>query len=198
MNIFPFRILLSAALLVSVACKKESPVPAAPTVDPRLLFAAIEKRDDPTARRLIDAGVDINARQAVTAYTPYVVAAKQCMTPLVRLLDERKADLTIEVGSANTVERSAFLNAAMAGCVDTLRYFIEEKKRDINTRHHVWNETALHKAVQSRNATLARYLIGRGIDRAITDNNGRTALDLAKEVGATELIELIEEKAKTP
>jgi ankyrin repeat protein len=186
-------VLAGVAAAMSVACKKEAVIERA--ADPALgqeLIAVIEKGDEARAFDLMKQGADINARQKGTAYTPYVIAAKSCLTTTVRRLEERGADLTLEVSSANTVVKSAFLNAAMAGCLDTMRYFVEEKNMDINTRHHVWNETILHKAVQKHNAALARYALERGVDRNIKDNNQRTALDLAKEIGATEVAALIE------
>lgn len=186
-------VLAVVAAAMTFACKKEAAIERA--ADPALgqeLIAVIEKGDEAAAFELMKKGADINARQAVTAYTPYVVAAKNCLTTTVRRIEERGADLTLEVASANIVERSAYLNAAMAGCLDTVRYFVEEKQMDINTRHHVWNETILHKAVQKRNTALARYALERGVDRNIRDNNRRTALDLAKEIGATEVAALIE------
>ena len=191
-----FRSLCMAGLVAAIscaACKKEEP--AVRLADPGLgqeLIAAIEKGDEAAAFELIKKGADINARQEKTRYTPYVVAAKKCLTTTVRRIEERGADLTLEVSSGSPVEKSAFLNAAMAGCLDTVRYFVEEKHLDINTRHRFWNETILHKAVQGRNAALARYALDRGVDRSVADNNGRTALALAKEVGAQDLTALIE------
>ncbi len=190
------NMLLVLAIVVtamSFACKKETVIERA--ADPALgqeLIAVIEKGDEAAAFELMKKGADINARQKGTAYTPYVIAAKNCLTTTVRRIEERGADLTLEVSSANTVVKSAYLNAAMAGCLDTVRYFVEEKHLDINTRHHVWNETILHKAVQKHNGSLARYALERGVDRNIRDNNQRTALDLAKEIGATEVAALIE------
>lgn len=184
---FCLLVLLLCGVL-PLSCKKAPPDPALG----QELIAALEKGDEAAARDLIGRGADINAPQKGTGYTPYVVAAKRCLTDSVRLLDKNGADMTIEVSSGSPVERSAFMNAAMAGCLDTVRYFVEEKKMDINTRHHVWNETILHKAVQGRNAALARYALEHGVDRAITDNNHRTALDLAKELGAVDLAALIE------
>jgi len=177
-------------VFLCVACHREV------TPDPVLgqeLLSALERGDEPAARTLIERGADRNARQAVTGYTPYVVAAKRCLTDTVRLLDKKGIDRSLAVSSGNSVEKSAFLNAAMSGCLGTVRYFVEERGMDINTRHHVWNETLLHKAVQTRNTALARYALEKGVDRSITDNNGRTALTLAKELGAMEIASLIEE-----
>jgi|GEM_PF-6768935 len=191
-----FRMLLmlsAVTAMVCSACKKEEA--AVRAADPALgqeLIAAIEKGDEAAAFELLKKGADINVRQRDTAYTPYVIAAKNCLTTTVRRIEERGADLTLEVSSANTVVKSAFLNAAMSGCLDTMRYFVEEKNLDINTRHHVWNETILHKAVQKRNAELARYAIERGVDRSLKDSNQRTALDLAKEIGAVDIAAIIE------
>ncbi|HSA32097.1 MAG TPA: ankyrin repeat domain-containing protein [bacterium] len=183
---------LPLCLFLFPSCKKTPPDPALG----QELLSALERGDEAAARELIGRGADINARQAGTGYTPYVVAAKKCLTDPVRLLDKKGADMTVEVSSGSPAERSAFMNAAMAGCLDTVRYFVEEKKMDINTRHQVWNETLLHKAVQGRDLTLARYAIDRGVDLTITDNNQRTALDLAKELGAVDIATLIENAGK--
>lgn len=185
-------LVLSLCLFLPLSCKKAPPDPALG----RELLSALEQGDEAAARDLVGRGADINAPQGGTGYTPYVVAAKKCLTDTVRLLDKKGADMTVEVSSGSPVERSAFMNAAMAGCLDTVRYFVEEKKLDINTRHHIWNETLLHKAVQGRNMALARYAIERGVDITITDNNKRTAFDLAKELGAVDIATLIENAGK--
>ncbi|HNT27087.1 MAG TPA: ankyrin repeat domain-containing protein [bacterium] len=192
MRIFFSFFVLSLCFSLSLSCKKTPPDPALG----QELLSALERGDESAARELIGRGADINARQAGTGYTPYVVAAKKCLTDPVRLLDKKGADMAVEVSSGSPVDRSAFMNAAMAGCLDTIRYFVEEKKMDINTRHHVWNETILHKAVQGRDLTLARYAIERGVDLNITDNNKRTALDLAKELGVVDITMLIENARK--
>lgn len=185
-------LVLSLCLFLPLSCKK---APLDPALGQELL-SALEQGDEAAARDLVGRGADINAAQGGTGYTPYVVAAKKCLTDTVRLLDKKGADMTVEVSSGSPVERSAFMNAAMAGCLDTVRYFVEEKKLDINTRHHIWNETLLHKAVQGRNMALARYAIERGVDITITDNNKRTAFDLAKELGAVDIATLIETAGK--
>ncbi len=184
---------LTVLWFVACTCSSEKAPARNPELGQRLL-AALEQKDPATAAALIEQGADLNTAQPGTGYPPYVLAAKNCLLDTVRLLDKKGVDRERATSSGNPVWKSAFLNAAMNGCLDTIRYFVEEKKVDINTRHSFWNETILHKAVQTRNLSLARYALDHGVDATITDNNGRTALVLAEEIGAQEIATLIKEK----
>ncbi len=189
-----FAIGIVAFFITACTCSSQDLAQPDPALGAQLV-AALEQKDEVRARSLIEQGADTNARQQGTNYTPYVLAAKSCLTETVRLIEKKGFDPDIEVSSGNPVWKSAFLNAAMSGCLDTIRHFVEEKNIDINTRHSFWNETILHKAVQNRNLSLARYALEHGVDTSIADNNGRTAIMLAEEIGAHEIAALIRASA---
>ncbi len=190
MSTMSLETIIVVCFVTACTCSSQTSSLPDPVLGTQLL-AALEQKDENRARSLIEQGADTNARQEKTGYTPYVLAAKGCLTEMVRLIEKKGFDPDMEVSSGNPVWKSAFLNAAMSGCLDTVRYFVEEKKININTRHSFWNETILHKAVQNRNLSLARYALEHGVDTSIADNNGRTALMLADEVGALEIAALI-------
>ncbi len=163
------------------------------------VFVYIAGKNNAAAlERFEKAGIDINIQQPGTGYTPFVVAARACNIEMVKYLDQRKADMTIEVYSSNNVLKSAYLNAATEGCLPVVRYFIEEKKVDINMHSDVWRETALYKAAEGNFLELANYLLSKGIDTSLQNNNGITALDIARKKGNTAIAAAIEKAQKEP
>lgn len=164
------------------APKVESPV-----------FALLTAENLKEAKKLFEKGVSVNTLQPGTNYTPYVVAAKQCNLKMLRYLDKKGADMDIETASGNPVGKSALLNAAISGCTDVVKYMIDEKKMDINSRSKVWQETALFKAADFNHVEMARFLIERGANVVVVNNQGKTAYDVANQKGHREIIALLED-----
>lgn len=168
------------------------PMPDRPVANDTVFTFIADGKNAEAIARFEKEGVSINVLQPKTYYTPYVVAAKNCNAEMVRYLDRHNADMNIEVSSGNPVLISAYLNAAIVGCLPVIRYLVEEKKIDINATSKVWKETALYKAADGHYTELARYLLEKGIDRSVRDINGKTALAVAQEKGFTDIVSLIE------
>jgi len=170
-------------------------MPERPVTDDVVFSLIAAGKTDDAIARFEKEKLGINILQPQTGYTPYVVAAKRPPENMLRYLDRRNADMTIEVFSGNPVLISAYLNAATEGCLPVVRYLVEEKKVDINATSKVWKETALYKAADGHHTELARYLLEKGIDRWASNNNGRTPLTVAKEKGYADIVALIEQNA---
>lgn len=164
---------------------------ARPVVDDPVFSLISERKNAAAIERFEKNSIDLNALQPKSGFTPYVVAARSCNEDMVRYLDRRGADMTIELSSGNPVLVSAYLNAATEGCLPVVRYLVEEKKIDINATSKTWKETALYKAADGHHAELARYLLKKGIDPSVKSVNGRTALEVAREKGYADIVELI-------
>lgn len=63
-----------------------------PSTDPSHLFKAIAEKNEHAAAALVNAGVDLESRDAKTGATPLLLAAQADMRGLVSLLIDKKAD----------------------------------------------------------------------------------------------------------
>ncbi len=175
----------------NLALPKFNTAAARPVVDDPVFSLISERKNAEAIERFEKNGIDLNALQPKSGFTPYVIAARSCNEDMVRYLDRRGADMTIELSSGNLVLVSAYLNAATEGCLPVVRYLIEEKKIAINATSKTWKETALYKAADGHHPELARYLLKKGIDPSVKSVNGLTALEVAREKGYADIIELI-------
>ncbi len=167
-----------------------------PTPEAVSLFEAIKTKNNALAKELIGKGVDINSAEKDTHYTPFVIASKSCNVEMLKIIGEKNPDMTIETASGSKVDKSALMNAGETGCVDAVKYLVETKKMDINTRHDVWGETLLYKAADKNNIEMAKFVIEKGIDPTLISVNKLSALDVAKKKNNKEIVLLIEDYLK--
>lgn len=71
--------------------------------------------------------------------------------------------------------------AAWTGDIITLSRMIEFQGVDVNERHKINGTTALHWAVKGGYTNAVSYLLSKGADPKLEDNENRTPLDLAKK-----------------
>ena len=92
------------------------------------------------------------------------------------------------------VETSRFLQSASSERIKIMEYLIEEKGFDVNVIGGV-GITALISAARSYSPTVlsVEYLLSKGADKSIKDNEGKTALDWAIEKGHNEIIALLQD-----
>lgn len=113
---------------------------------------------------------------------------------------------TTNVALASNVETSTSKNVAIhysdvtplfvaisKGDVVTIKKFIEYGV-DVNESKN--GVTPLMLAARFNNAEIAKLLIERGADISVKDQNGRTALQLAEAIKATQVIEVIKAASK--
>ena len=60
---------------------------------------------------------------------------------------------------------------------------------------HQFHVTPLHEAAHIGSIELCRLLLGHGADAAAADDNGRTAVDVARERGYTAVVELLGQRS---
>ena len=84
--------------------------------------------------------------------------------------------------------KSLLSSAIYRGSLDSVKFFIEKKKVDVNSRFHYNKasknngETALIKATRSSHLAIVEYLLEQGADKELKSDRGKTALDLAQEL----------------
>jgi ankyrin repeat protein len=87
-------------------------------------------------------------------------------------------------------------SAALAGRVLAIKWLITKCRVDINITTKT-GETSLHLATQARRKSAIKELLRYGVNPALRGPNG-TALDIAKLLRETELVDILEEWAAHP
>merc|ERR1719333_2002493 len=96
------------------------------------------------------------------------------MKPFARLADVNEKE-------ANS-GRTALHKASFWGHIETITYLLDECKMDPNVQD-LSGDTALHDAVRFGHAPLVDKLLVSGIDKTITNKDGKTAEDVARDYG---------------
>jgi ankyrin repeat protein len=129
------------------------------------LFDASERGDVGEARKLLDQGADANARNQ-SQYTPLHIAMNDAMVKLL-------LDLGADVNSRDRYQRTP-LNLAMN--VAKARLLVNRGAQ--LTAVDEDGRNALHRAAHCARLDLCLFLVSRGLDPNIADNEGETALTL--------------------
>jgi ankyrin repeat protein len=138
------------------------------------------------AEALLAHGALANAHSkgAAEAWTPWHEARKAGHTDLAELLrrhggkDRARGPIDIHRAAANGYD----------GRVQAL---LDADPALLNTRDFLRRRTALHWAADRGDLAIAALLLSRGADRALTDKEGRTPLDLALSHGHAEMAEAL-------
>jgi ankyrin repeat protein len=144
-----------------------------------LVLAARYGQGD-TVRRLLDSGVDVNARDAL-GRTALMAVAAEGSTGLLRLLLERGADPSLRDRDG----ADALVNAAIKGRLDNARLLLDAGA-DPESRSP-GGETALMAAIRAGQAEMVDFLLSRGGDPDVFTQedigNGYTPLMYAARFG---------------
>lgn len=170
---------------VSVDCRNEKKQTA-------LLVATIAGSTD-SAQALIDAGADVNA-QAENLDSPLLFAGAAGRLEILKLCLAAKPDFTV----TNRYGGTALIPACERGHVEVVRELLKTKIPVDHVNRLGW--TALLEAVilsdgGLKHQEIVKLLLAHGADRTITDKDGVTPLQHARQRGYKELVEILE---KTP
>lgn len=150
-----------------------------PSAERLVQFAA--QGDATVVKLLLQAGIGVDARDALRQTSALHNAAAQGHVRLVKLLLERGAQVDRTDWHGNT----ALVNAAYFGHLEVARLLLA-KGAQINILT-LEGQSPLSAAVYSNDAALVGYLLAQGADVRLAGPDGRTALDIA-ELGKRDAI----------
>jgi ankyrin repeat protein len=150
-------------------------------------FQAVGQGNVAEAKRLIEAGADVNA-QDNRGYTALIRASGWRYTEIVKLLIEAGADVNAK---AEWNGRTALIHASASGdeYIETVKLLIEAGA-DVNAQDK-YGYTALMAASQEGYEKVTKLLIEEGADVNAQNFDGITALMFAEKMGHTEIVQAL-------
>lgn len=159
-----------------------------------LLSAAKEGKIE-AVQRAIKNGADVNAKiteGVLKGYTALMFASHKGRMDIVKLLIKNNADINVTTESGDSA-----LFMAITEEQAEVAQFLLQKGADPHLRY-IHGETPLMVAVNAEEAMpeVIQLLLECGVETEIKDNTGKTALDYAKAMGNTSIIQLLEKSPK--
>ncbi len=157
-------------------------------LDQQLILAA-KANDAALVRKLIRAGGNVNAKDAIQD-SAFLYAGAEGFNEVLRLTLANGADVT----STNRFGGTALIPASEHGHVETVRILIAAGVPVNHVNNLGW--TAMQEAILLNNGgprqqEVVRQLLAAGADPDIRDPQGRTALENAERLGFAEIARLI-------
>ncbi len=171
-------IVFGALALSLSACGKQPEKPnaqiktEAPSTTSDPLTDAAIKGDPASAKALIEAGADVNAKDNL-GRTPLHMVAFYGHLKVTELLIDSGAD----INAKDHVGMTPLHAAVLSGGRQEVQLLLD-KKADIKAKSGA-GQTALHLAAATGQPKLSKFLIERGADPESTDSNGKTPLSYA-------------------
>ena len=160
-----------------------------PTLD---VFEAAAVGDAGRVRALLDADPSLASAYAPDGFHPLGLAAFFRHPDVLRLLIERGAD--VSAPSRNDLAVTALHSAVAtdAANVDvSMVTALLAAGAPVNVPHQ-GGGTPLHTVAFTGNAQVARMLLDRGADPMLRTDDGKTAIDIARERGHADLARMLE------
>lgn len=137
--------------------------------------------DLPMVQRLVAKGADIHNRDNPFNATPYSWANHDKKQ---EVMDWMRRHCAIDLH-----------DAAAFGLPEHIEARLREDPKSINKRIDQWSlpqSTALHLASLTKRAGIVKTLLALGADKSIVAGDGRTALDIARSIGADDVVKLLQ------
>lgn len=178
-----------AAIGAGAAAQTPGPGPRAADRDHELIAAAW-RNDVADARRLIEAGADVNAQDA-TRQSAFLIAASEGFPELLRLTLAHGAN----VHFTDSYNGTALIRAAHHGHVEVVAELLKTDIRIDHVNRLGW--TALLEAIilgdgGPQHVETLRLLIAAGADVNRADREGMTPLAHARRFGHATMVQLLE------
>ena len=155
------------------------------------LLIATHENNVALAQLLIDNGADVNLQDHIQD-SPYLYAAAQGKTEILRyILAHSKPNQKIY----NRFGGNALIPAAEKGHLENVKMLLEDGQVDIDHQNN-YGYTALIEAVALRDGSahyqeIVKTLLRYKANTELRDNNNLTALDYAKQLGYSGMVDLL-------
>ena len=153
------------------------------------LWSAADNGHLQTARRLLEAGVEVDRAETAMGITPLIKASFKGFADLVALLLDRGADVNKQRHSGTT----ALFSAAQNGHLEAARVLLEHKA---DTELCDQGGAPLLIASYAGKLAIVRLLLAHGADKD-KEAAGRTALGWAEHFAHVEVAALLREHGAT-
>jgi ankyrin len=150
------------------------------------LREAIVKGDSAQAAAVLAQGAKVETTDEL-GMTPLLLAVKHGHRPMVELLLEKGADLS----HARHDGLTPLFMAIREGRTDMVALLLE-KGADVNVRGAISSVTPLHIGAYEGNQEIVTLLLKYGADKQARMTSGELPVDLARQLGRTDLIKLLE------
>ncbi|KAL1487946.1 hypothetical protein ABEB36_015329 [Hypothenemus hampei] len=131
-----------------------------------------------------DANVDVTNNYNMTVLHR---ATESGSLDMIQFLVGKSANVEAIDNYGNTVLH----NAATSDNLDTVKFLVNKKNVNINAKNNE-NNTVLHLAVKNGRCDIVQFLLKKGADVTLENENGATALDLAKQFQHQKMIGLLQ------
>jgi ankyrin repeat protein len=156
------------------------------------VFDAAAAGDTPRLRELLDGDPSLVNSYAADGFHPLGLAAFFRRVDAVRLLLDRGADVAAPARNrlAVTALHSAVATDAAPVDLEIVRMLLDAGA-PVNVPH-LGGGTPLHSAAFTGDAEVVRTLLDRGADPTLRTDDGKTAIDIARERGHAAVAEMLE------
>jgi len=157
------------------------------------LLQTVQRNDIAMAKKLIDAGANVNIQDSIQD-SPYLLAcAKGCTEILEHMLKNAKPEPDQKI--YNRYGGNGLIPAAEKGHIDNVRLLLEDGRVDINHQNK-FGYTALIEAVALTDNSklyqdIVKLIVDAGADKTLVDEDGNTAMDYAEKMDSKEMIALL-------
>lgn len=152
------------------------------------LFVATAKNNVAEARRLIEAGADVNARDGSDYnFTPLMYAAINNSDDVAKLLLKAGADIEAK----DYYDCTPILHAALWESTEVTMLLIDAGA-NVNAMNKAGDTPLIH-ASREKATDVVRLLLDAGANVNAKNNDGKTALMVANEEKATAIVKMLED-----
>ena len=141
----------------------------------------------PVVRKLVECQANIDAVDKLK-YNAVIFTAQEGQKNVMKYLLENKPSLAEFKGFQS---RAALGIAAMCGRLNVVEELIQNWKVDINI-HDKFHSTPINLAAEYNHSSVVDYLLQKGANPSIKDEEGKDAMDWAKEKANQEIINLLQ------
>jgi ankyrin repeat protein len=156
--------------------------------DENILMTALQKEDIDIniIKAIVNAGANVHALNSYGEYLPLNLAARNNRLDLVKYL--------IQSGASVQSQNHGMIGILQSTKnIEILEYLLKNKYFDINYQHEYYQESILVHGLKFHNKSLelVKFLVKKGIDVNLQDNEGYTALMLAVKNNLADIVKYL-------